>query len=311
MTKKRILATKSINMRDHASIESTQQTITISLRPTSKKIVKAELTLTLSCFFLREGKATDEDMESIISMMSMNNNDIAPLDDLEDIPDLEVSEEFSEEILDMTHQLEALTSSLNSSELGTPISVPSLTEDRTPIVESFFASIDSNKNYKEGEKQTVEESPRREIKLAVIDETEIDLDDDYYEAPQPKVEFLAEIQEAAKKLEILAKQSEHIEIPVEIQVHVAPKSLEKAKTDLPPLDLKKSYDANVIQQSNNLMEPSKTATLERKTPGQDLLEWCKEVTKEYAGVKVTNFNTSWRNGKAFCAVIHYHRPDLM
>lgn len=47
------------------------------------------------------------------------------------------------------------------------------------------------------------------------------------------------------------------------------------------------------------------------TPGLDLLEWCKEVTKGYNGVKVTNLTTSWRNGMAFCAVIHHFRPDLM
>lgn len=47
------------------------------------------------------------------------------------------------------------------------------------------------------------------------------------------------------------------------------------------------------------------------TPGQDLLQWCKEITMHYAGVKVTNLTTSWRNGLAFCAVIHHFRPDLM
>lgn len=62
-------------------------------------------------------------MQSIISMMSVNNNlDIAPLDDLEDIADLESTEDLSEHVLDFTHQLEQLTSSLNSSELTTPMS---------------------------------------------------------------------------------------------------------------------------------------------------------------------------------------------
>jgi hypothetical protein len=66
---------------------------------------------------------SDEDMQSIISMMSVNNNlDIAPLDDLEDIADLESTGDLSEHVLDFTQQLEQLTSSLNSSEMTTPMS---------------------------------------------------------------------------------------------------------------------------------------------------------------------------------------------
>lgn len=56
--KKRALATASINMRKYASIESTQQTFVITLRPLTKKITSAEIELTISCVFLREGKAT-------------------------------------------------------------------------------------------------------------------------------------------------------------------------------------------------------------------------------------------------------------
>lgn len=64
-------------------------------------------------------------MQSIISMISVNNNlDVAPLDDLEDIPDIEsLSGDISEHVLDFTQQLEQLTSSLTGgSELPTPIS---------------------------------------------------------------------------------------------------------------------------------------------------------------------------------------------
>lgn len=58
MGKKRVLANASINMRKYASIESTQQSFTLALKPVSKKITAASLELTISCVFLREGKAT-------------------------------------------------------------------------------------------------------------------------------------------------------------------------------------------------------------------------------------------------------------
>lgn len=62
-------------------------------------------------------------MQSIVSLLSVNNNsDIAPLDDLEDIPDLESSGDISEHVFLFTAQLEQLTSSLTGSERTTPMS---------------------------------------------------------------------------------------------------------------------------------------------------------------------------------------------
>ncbi|XP_016305614.1 uncharacterized protein LOC107660727 isoform X2 [Sinocyclocheilus anshuiensis] len=42
---------------------------------------------------------------------------------------------------------------------------------------------------------------------------------------------------------------------------------------------------------------------------QSLLEWCQKVTQGYKGVRITNFSTSWRNGLAFCAILHHFHPD--
>lgn len=84
---------------------------------------------------------------------------------------------------------------------------------------------------------------------------------------------------------------------------------ERNRMELPPLNLKKNYD-NDNNKNDNSKLLNKNA-LKDKTPGQDLLEWCKEVTKDYNAIKVTNLTTSWRNGMAFCAIVHHFRPDLM
>ncbi|XP_026075583.1 uncharacterized protein LOC113054329 isoform X2 [Carassius auratus] len=47
------------------------------------------------------------------------------------------------------------------------------------------------------------------------------------------------------------------------------------------------------------------------TSSQSLLEWCKEITKNYNGVNITNFSTSWRNGLAFCAILHHFHPEII
>lgn len=47
-----------LNMKKYASVDSTQNQLTLVFKPSSKKITFASLEMTITSVFLREGKAT-------------------------------------------------------------------------------------------------------------------------------------------------------------------------------------------------------------------------------------------------------------
>ncbi|XP_076145562.1 uncharacterized protein ehbp1l1a isoform X2 [Alosa pseudoharengus] len=81
---RKVLASVDVNMKRYASATPAQYELTLKLKPLSVKVVEATLKLTLSCVFLKEGKATDEDMQSLASLMSLKQSDIGNLDDFSD-----------------------------------------------------------------------------------------------------------------------------------------------------------------------------------------------------------------------------------
>ncbi|KAM7299426.1 EH domain-binding protein 1 isoform X1 [Ixodes scapularis] len=206
--KRRHVAVGIVNVSGFARAEEPSQTeLVVKMKPLSPKCLEAQLALTLSCSLIREGKATDEDMQSIASLLSaapLAAPDVGNLDDFEE--DAETSLQLARLA---AHCLELLQ--------------------------------------EEAEPGAVEEERKKATKR--------------------------------QRSPPIAVEEEEEEMPPE-----------------PPEDPES--------------KSRRTADAEQE-PTEDLLTWCQRVTAGYGGLKVTNLTTSWRNGMAFCALLHSFHPQLV
>uniref|UniRef100_A0A8C0HKU9 EH domain binding protein 1 n=1 Tax=Buteo japonicus TaxID=224669 RepID=A0A8C0HKU9_9AVES len=350
--RRKALATSSINMKQYASPMPTQTDVKLKFKPLSKKVVSATLQFSLSCIFLREGKATDEDMQSLASLMSMKQADIGNLDDFEEDNEEDEEnrvnqEEKAAKITELINKLNFLdeeeqdlaNSSTNpfgdpdTAELN-PFGDPDVEEPDTEIAssskpeESFYA--DNYNPFKDEYAPeylnpfdepdpepemfvTVRDSPPQPAKRKNVrpvdmskylyadtskaEEEELDESNPFYEPKSsPALIKVAPLQEPEKKMKRKAPEP--------------PNLLPKTETGI-------SENMSAIPASRELSSSPKPSPIPSPVLGrkpnasQSLLVWCKEVTKNYRGVKITNFTTSWRNGLSFCAILHHFRPDLI
>uniref|UniRef100_A0A8C6X8L3 EH domain binding protein 1 like 1 n=1 Tax=Naja naja TaxID=35670 RepID=A0A8C6X8L3_NAJNA len=93
---RKVLASADVNLKRFASQMPNQVDLKLKLKPKSVKVVAASLQLTLSCVFLHEGKATDEDMQSLASLMSFKPSDIGNLEDFAESEEVEEASKHSQ-----------------------------------------------------------------------------------------------------------------------------------------------------------------------------------------------------------------------
>lgn len=88
---RKVLASAEVDLARHAGPVPAQVPLRLRLKAKSVKVVHAELSLTLSGVLLREGRATDDDMQSLASLMSVKPSDVGNLDDFAESDEEEAS----------------------------------------------------------------------------------------------------------------------------------------------------------------------------------------------------------------------------
>ncbi|XP_034532992.1 EH domain-binding protein 1-like protein 1 isoform X3 [Notolabrus celidotus] len=251
--RRKVLASVDVNMKKFASATPAQYDITLKLKPLSVKVVEATLKLNLSCVFLKEGKATDEDMQSLASLMSMKMSDIGNLDDFND-----------------------------SDEEGGEEKRPSFGTGQTPHVTEFKRQL-----------STLSEEDNQSTTLTAADlRPPGGWRSDPVRASDRK-------REAHFGFEVVRASVGKGESPDETSGK--PGGLHRTEPTTPQ---KKPADGAASSESSS---PSPSLV----TSSHSLLQWCQEVTQGHKGVRITNFSTSWRNGYAFCAILHHFYPEMI
>lgn len=377
--RRKALATSSINMKQYASPMPTQTDVKLKFKPLSKKVVSATLQFSLSCIFLREGKATDEDMQSLASLMSMKQADIGNLDDFEEENEEDEENRVNQE--EKAAKITELINKLNFLEDEDQEASPAMStnpfdepdddlhpnhlnpfddpdEEEPPAQPVLRQRVDDDSFYDHDSSNPFDEQDGPEAETTPgnpFDEPDQDTDlQPDPEPPKPRQRKGVRPVDMSKYLYADTSHNEEEELD-ESNPFYEPRTSSPVRPSAgdPSLDVGSSQKRRAppppssspgLGPSPPAPKPSSGPDRERAQPvgpspvaavmgrelassspkpspvpspvlggkpnaSQSLLVWCREVTKNYRGVKITNFTTSWRNGLAFCALLHHFRPD--
>ncbi|XP_077401205.1 EH domain-binding protein 1 isoform X11 [Vanacampus margaritifer] len=441
--RRKVLASADINMKKYASATPAQYDLTLKLKPLSTKVKEATLKLNLSCVFLKEGKATDEDMQSLASLMSFKQSDIGNLDDFNDSDD-EVGDErratfgsgqatpatalepstarirdlawrpATESISNSTTEVDRKRSSAVNASISvaslpvlskhhhppvpTPAhhtqpslyaySLPAFTQAHPPTHPKIFQPGSGSEFHRqlstlseEDQQCTTPTSPDPKVAafqglasgtrdasfgvkvvkasagpdsmaslLPFNPRTPSAQDQKYFEIPKTQMDHtewsLVKPQSHFSKMSIQlgnqfakaqpvqpvdsfspAPQHTSSNFPAHMlhfpqmttdttcKGEVGGGQREKALRSSPHVDKSKTqvsfHQTLTPTKPEAALAPPENLSGSQNlvTSSQSLLEWCKEVTQDHKGLKITNFSTSWRNGLAFCAILHHFHPE--
>ncbi|XP_028983679.1 EH domain-binding protein 1 isoform X2 [Betta splendens] len=379
--RRKALATSSINMKQYASPMPTQTDVKLRFKPLSKKVVSATLQFSLSCIFLREGKATDEDMQSLASLMSMKQADIGNLDDFE-----EENEEDEENRVNQEEKAAKITELINKLNFlededqetppvmsSNPFDEPDgdlhpnhlnpfddPDEEEPPVQavlhqqinDNSFYDHDSSNPFNEPDEPETCVSPRnpfeepdddmdtppdpeppkprpkkgvRPVDMSKYlyadtshnEEEDLDESNPFYE---PRTSSPAQPNAGGASLDVGTSQKRRAPPPPGSSTGPGPSAPDPKPCSGPDMLKMQPVGPSPVAaligrelaSSSPKPSPIPSPVLGGKpNASQSLLAWCREVTKNYRGVKITNFTTSWRNGLAFCALLHHFRPDVI
>nr|XP_019593201.1 PREDICTED: EH domain-binding protein 1-like protein 1 isoform X5 [Rhinolophus sinicus] len=263
---RKVLASADVDLARHAGPVPVQVPLRLRLKAKSVKVVHAELSLTLSGVLLREGRATDDDMQSLASLMSVKPSDVGNLDDFAESDEEEASGPGAPE---------------TRAHVPQPGRGSALRLGRFPDPSRELKTLCEEEEEGRGQPQQAVASP------SSAEDT----------SPTPAQEAEAGVSGTEKEKE--AEGSLPEASPTEAQVaNGAGAGVPRPSGASSPKEPEEARRLRGSQAPPALVSSS-----------QSLLEWCQEVTAGYRGVRVTNFTTSWRNGLAFCAILHRFYPD--